>query len=59
MAYTEIITAIKDVLLGGAAVATASVAVIGLKNWSRELRGKADFDVARGLIGLPINFGMK
>jgi hypothetical protein len=50
MAYTEIITAIKDVLLGGAAVATASVAVIGLKNWSRELRGKADFDVARGLI---------
>ena len=50
MTYTEIITAIKDVLIGGAAIATASVAVIGLKSWSRELRGRADFEVARGLI---------
>ena len=50
MTCTEIITAIKDVLIGGAAIATASVAVIGLKSWSRELRGRADFEVARGLI---------
>lgn len=50
MTCTGIITAVKDVLLGGAAVAAATVAVVGLKNWSRELRGKADFDVARGLI---------
>jgi hypothetical protein len=50
MSCTELITAIKDVLLGGAAVTTTVVAVVGLKNWSRELRGRADFDVARGLI---------
>lgn len=41
------ITAIKDVLLGGAAVVTASVAVAGLKRWRLELRGKADFEAAR------------
>src|SRR5690606_18696022 len=43
------ITAIKDVLLGVAAVVTASVAVAGLKRWRLELRGKADFDAARAL----------
>lgn len=41
------ITAIKDVLLGAAAIVTASVAVIGLKRWRLELRGKADFEAAR------------
>lgn len=43
------ITAIKDVLLGVAAVVTASVAVAGLKRWRLELRGKADFEAARAL----------
>lgn len=43
------ITAIKDMLLGGAAVITASVAFAGLKRWRLELRGKADFEAARAL----------
>ena len=43
------ITAIKDVLLGLAAVVTASVAGVGLKRWRLELRGKADFEAARAL----------
>lgn len=46
----EYITAFKDIFLGIAAITTSLVAVIGLKNWSRELKGKADFEVARGLI---------
>ncbi len=46
----EIITAIKDILLGAAAATTAIVAVVGLKNWSRELRGKTEFEVARNLM---------
>lgn len=50
MTTPEIITAVKDVFLGIAAATTAIVAVIGLKNWSRELKGKAEFDVARNLI---------
>lgn len=50
MAWPEIITAIKDVLLGAAAVTTAVVAVLGLRKWRQELEGKAHFDVARNLI---------
>ena len=46
----EIITMIKDLALAGAAVTTGIVAVVGIKNWSRELRGKANFEVARSLI---------
>jgi len=50
MTTPEIITVIKDVLLGFAAATTATVAVIGLKSWGRELKGKAEFEVARNLI---------
>lgn len=50
MTPNEWIAAIKDVLLGGAAVTTAVVAVIGLSKWRKELAGKTEFDAARGLI---------
>jgi len=50
MTTPEIISAVKDVILGIAAATTATVAVIGLKSWSRELKGKAEFEVARNLI---------
>ncbi|HVJ38192.1 MAG TPA: hypothetical protein VM687_10390 [Stenotrophomonas sp.] len=43
------ITTGKDVLLGLAAIVTSSVAIIGLRRWRTELRGKADFEIARGL----------
>ena len=50
MMPNEWISAIKDLLLGGAAVSTAIVAVVGLNKWRKELEGKTDFDAARGLI---------
>ncbi|MBO2696781.1 hypothetical protein [Shewanella algae] len=50
MSTTEIITAIKDIALAGAAITTATVAILGLKSWSRELKGKAEFEVGRALI---------
>ncbi|MEZ9422049.1 hypothetical protein [Vibrio lentus] len=50
MSTTEIITAIKDIALSGAAITTATVAILGLKSWSRELKGKAEFEVGRALI---------
>lgn len=50
MNISEIIAAIKDILLGGAAVTMAIVAVKGLQSWSRELKGKTEFETARGLI---------
>jgi hypothetical protein len=41
--------ALKDLALAGAAVVTAWVAVRALQKWREELRGKTDFEIARGL----------
>jgi len=49
MTPMEIAATVKDALVAIAAAITAIVAVIGLSNWNRELRGKAAFDVARSL----------
>jgi len=49
MTIPEIIAAAKDLFLAIAGATTATVAVIGLNNWNREVRGKATFEVARGL----------
>lgn len=46
----EYIPVIKDISYIFAAIATGCVAIKGLQSWSRELKGKADFDVARSLI---------
>jgi hypothetical protein len=46
METVAIITAVKDVLLGGAATVTAIVAVVGLQNWRRELKGRTEFETA-------------
>lgn len=40
----------KDFVVALAAIVTAAVAVVGLRKWRKELRGKAHFDAARGLI---------
>jgi hypothetical protein len=45
-----LISGAKDLAIAGAAVTTAIVAYRGLQKWREELRGKADFDVARGLV---------
>lgn len=45
----EVITALKDGILAIAGATTAIVAVAGLKTWSRQLRGTANFEVARSL----------
>jgi hypothetical protein len=50
MTCPEIITAVKDVLIGVAAAVTAIVAIIGLTSWKRELTGRAEFKVARKFI---------
>lgn len=50
MTAVEIATVVKEVVLTGAALATAIVAVRGIRTWSVELRGKTAFEVARGLM---------
>ena len=52
----EIISASKDIVLACAALVTVSIAVYGVKSWSRELRGKASFEVACGLIRATYKF---
>lgn len=50
MSVIEVFSVIKDICLGSAAITTAYVAYIGLGKWHKELRGKANFEVARELI---------
>lgn len=40
----------KDIVTGLSAVTAATVAVIGLKTWARQLRGKTEYDLARRLL---------
>lgn len=49
MDWSQIIAAIKDIVLAVAAGVTAYVAVSGIKKWRQELEGKAGFEAARGL----------
>lgn len=49
MTIQECVSVIKDVLLAIAGVTTSWVALRGLETWRRELRGTANFEVARGL----------
>ena len=49
MTPLELATALKEAVLAGAACATVTIAYFGLSTWNRQLRGQADFDVARSL----------
>jgi gas vesicle protein len=50
MEASEVFDIVKDVVLSCAAIATAIVAILGLKSWSRELRGRASFETAKSLV---------
>lgn len=41
---------IKDIIVSIAAIMTAVAAVVGLTQWSKELRGKAKFEASRSLL---------
>jgi hypothetical protein len=47
--WPALVSTLKDVALGFAAIGTPTIAWIGLRKWRDELRGKANFEVARGL----------
>jgi hypothetical protein len=49
MGPVEIFSIIKDIALAAAACVTGYVAIVGLGAWQREIRGRANFDVARQL----------
>jgi hypothetical protein len=50
MPSPELVSAISDAVLALAGVVTAGVAIVGVKSWARELRGRATFEAARSLV---------
>lgn len=50
----EMLPIIKDIVVAAAAIITALSAVWGVFRWQSEMRGRASFEVARGLIKAAI-----
>ncbi|MCZ6908073.1 MAG: hypothetical protein O7G28_12365 [Deltaproteobacteria bacterium] len=50
MSWVDFISMIKDILMALSALTVAGVAVWGLNSWRRELKGRADYDLARRIL---------
>jgi len=49
MDANDIASFINDIVLAVVAVLTGAAAIQGISSWRTELKGRADFDAARGL----------
>ncbi|WP_421238908.1 hypothetical protein [Aeromonas enteropelogenes] len=56
MSIGEIVSITKDIVLALCGVGTFSLAVYGVKNWARELKGKTEFEVSRQFIRAVYKF---
>lgn len=50
MTYPEIISLLKDLVLIGAAITGAVVAVKGLGTWQRQLKGQSEYELSRRIL---------
>lgn len=50
MTCTELVTLIKDLILSGAAIAGAVIAIKGLSTWKRQLKGQSEYELSRRLL---------
>lgn len=50
MTYTEFVTLSKDLILSGAAIMGAIVAIKGLSTWKRQLRGQSEYELSRRIL---------
>ena len=50
MTCTEIVSLLKDLVLSGAAITGAVVAVKGLGTWQRQLRGQSEYELSRRIL---------
>lgn len=50
MTCTEIVALLKDLVLSGAAITGAVVAVKGLGTWQRQLKGQSEYDLSRRIL---------
>lgn len=50
MTCAEIVTLLKDLVLAGAAITGAVVAVKGLGTWQRQLKGQSEYELSRRIL---------
>ena len=50
MTCAEIVTLLKDLVLSGAAITGAAVAVKGLGTWQRQLKGQSEYELSRRIL---------
>ena len=50
MTYIEVITLLKDVILAGAGITGAVVALKGLDTWKRQLKGQSEYELSRRIL---------
>ncbi len=50
MSCTEVISVVKDIVLSGAAITGAVVAVKGLGTWQRQLKGQSEYELSRRIL---------
>lgn len=50
MTYPEIVTLLKDIILSGAAITGAVIAVKGLGAWRRQLEGQTEYELSRRIL---------
>ena len=50
MTCTEIVSLIKDIVLSGAAITGAVVAIKGLGTWQRQLKGQSEYELSRRIL---------
>lgn len=50
MTHLELVTLVKDLVLSGAAIAGAVVAIKGLGTWKRQLRGQSEYELSRRIL---------
>ena len=50
MTCTELVTLLKDLVLSGAAITGAVVAVKGLGTWQRQLKGQSEYELSRRIL---------
>lgn len=50
MTCSELVTLVKDLILSGAAITGAVVAMKGLGTWKRQLRGQSEYELSRRIL---------
>ncbi len=50
MNWSEIVSLVKDLILSGAAVTGAVVAIKGLGTWQRQLKGQSEYELSRRIL---------